>query len=467
MVMSVLPAAGFLRKATLLLGATLLLSTATATSITVAPGDSLWSIASAHGTTVAELQRLNNLTTDALKPGQVLTITESPAPPAATVTVAAGDTLWNLAQTHDTTVAELRALNNLTSDTLRPGQELRVPGTVEAAASAPAVTFDAPVVEASAHVEVGTEAVSVEQPLAEPAGTKAAKTIVVNPGDTLYVLAQTHDVSVDDLMEWNALDGSAIQPGQELAITAPQPEVVTLAAGDSLWTIAEDLGVTAEALAEANSITLATVLDPGTTLRVPSADTLAIGGPAPLSVQVRPGDSLWSLASVHGASVESLMEANGLRNDHLIVGQTLTITPESIAAPAPTLNPTGLIWPVEGLITSHFGYRKLFGSNFHNGLDIDAHTGDPIRAAVGGIVTFAGWHGGYGNLVIITHDDKEYYYGHASKLLVSVGESIAQGDLIALVGSTGNSTGPHLHFEIRVDGQSVDPLPHLPTQAGQ
>lgn len=432
-----LPPAGFLRKVTLLLGTTLLLSFASATTITVAHGDSLWSIAQAHGISVAELQRLNNLSSDVLSIGQTLIVSEAPpAKAATTITVVAGDTLWNLARNHGTTVAELRALNNLTTDALRLGQQLIVPS------------------------EPAAEAISVVAPAPEPS------TVTVQPGDTLYVLAQQHNTSVEELMAWNDLDGAALQPGQVLAVSAPQPETVTLNAGDSLWTVADSLGITAEELAEANSITLATVLDPGTTLRVPTEHTLAVGGPAPLSVQVRPGDSLWSLASVHGSSVESLMETNGLQNDRLVVGQTLTITPESIATPKPKPNPDGMIWPLDGIITSHFGYRVLFGSNFHNGLDINGNTGDPIRAAVGGVVTFAGWHGGYGNLLVITQNDKEYYYGHASKLLATVGQEVQQGDLIALVGSTGNSTGAHLHFEIRIDGESVDPLPHLPTRAG-
>lgn len=456
-----LPPAGFLRKVTLLLGTTLLLSFATATSITVAHGDSLWSIAQAHGTSVAELQRLNNLTTDALRIGQTLIISEAAPTAPVTITVVAGDTLWNLARAHGTTVAELRALNQLTTDALSLGQKLVVRNEVVAEAA------PAPVAEAA---EVATAADAVaDNPVATQAATEAATTpesVTVQPGDTLYVLAQKYEVTVEDLQAWNNLDGSALQPGQVLAVSAPRPETVTLSAGDSLWTLADALGVTAEELAEANSITLATVLDPGTTLRVPNANTLAVGGPAPLSVQVRPGDSLWSLASVHGSSVESLMETNGLQNDRLVVGQTLTITPESIATPKPKPNPDGLIWPLDGIITSHFGYRVLFGSNFHNGLDINGNTGDPIRAAVGGIVTFAGWHGGYGNLLVITNNDKEYYYAHASKLLVTAGEVVEQGDLIALVGSTGNSTGAHLHFEIRIDGESVDPLPHLPTRAG-
>lgn len=452
--MSVHSAAGFLRKATLLLGATLMLSTAAAASITVAQGDSLWSIAQTHGVPVVDLQRLNSLTTDTLKIGQVLKISEEvvSTPAVQNITVAPGDTLWNLAREYNTTVENLRALNNLTADGLRVGQALNVPGVVMET-TAPQVVFTA-----------------APAPSAKPAAQSPVviTEVTVKPGDTLYVIAKDHSISVDNLIEWNALDGSALQPGQVLAVTSPRPETVILNSGDSIWSLATDLGVDPESLAEANGITLGTVLDPGTTLRVPSGNQLAIGGPAaPLSVQVRPGDSLWSLASAHGSSVESLMQANGLRNDRLVVGQTLTITPESIAAPAPAAkSPDGLVWPLDGIITSRYGYRQLFGSNFHNGLDINGNVGDPIRSATDGHVTFSGWHGGYGYLVVVTNGNREYYYAHASKVLVEVGDVISQGELIALVGSTGNSTGPHLHFEIRIDGTAVDPLPHLPSSAG-
>jgi murein DD-endopeptidase MepM/ murein hydrolase activator NlpD len=128
-----------------------------------------------------------------------------------------------------------------------------------------------------------------------------------------------------------------------------------------------------------------------------------------------------------------------------------------------------MVWPLVGPITSRFGYRRLTvaGSNFHTGLDIDGKTGDPIEAAVAGTVTFSGWNGGYGNCIIITVGDTEYYYGHASKLLAQVGDEVAAGQVIALVGSTGHSTGSHLHFEVRVDNEPVDPLPILQAQASR
>lgn len=103
----------------------------------------------------------------------------------------------------------------------------------------------------------------------------------------------------------------------------------------------------------------------------------------------------------------------------------------------------------------------------HYGIDIDGDTGDPIVSATGGVVTYSGWMGGYGNLVVVTDGNTEYYYAHASQRYVAEGERVGPGQTIAAVGSTGNSTGSHLHFEIRVDGSPVDPLPLLDLHASR
>ena len=117
-----------------------------------------------------------------------------------------------------------------------------------------------------------------------------------------------------------------------------------------------------------------------------------------------------------------------------------------------------LIKPITGTITSRFGARSSIRSSAHTGLDIGASTGTAIKAASSGTVTWAGWKGSYGNLVVITHSNGvQTYYGHCSKLYVSEGQSVSQGETIAAVGSTGNSTGPHLHFEIRVNGVAYNP----------
>jgi murein DD-endopeptidase MepM/ murein hydrolase activator NlpD len=119
----------------------------------------------------------------------------------------------------------------------------------------------------------------------------------------------------------------------------------------------------------------------------------------------------------------------------------------------------GLIWPVNAPITSPFGWRW---GRMHEGLDLGAAYGTPIAAAAAGVVIYAGWEGGYGNLTVIDHGGGlATAYGHQSRIAVSVGQSVAQGEIIGNVGSTGHSTGPHLHFEVRVNGQAVDPLGYL------
>lgn len=125
-----------------------------------------------------------------------------------------------------------------------------------------------------------------------------------------------------------------------------------------------------------------------------------------------------------------------------------------------------LAWPLQGSISSGFGYRQDpfgGGTRMHTGIDIPAPTGTPIRAAAAGTVVSAGWNGGYGNAVIIDHGDGlATLYGHQSKLGSSAGQKVNQGDVIGYVGSTGNSTGPHLHFEVRVNGEPQNPLNYLP-----
>ena len=123
---------------------------------------------------------------------------------------------------------------------------------------------------------------------------------------------------------------------------------------------------------------------------------------------------------------------------------------------APT---TGFIWPVSGPITSPFGMRW---GTLHPGIDIGVPTGTPIHAAAAGTVIYCGWMSGYGNLVMIDHGgDLATLYGHQSRIAVSCGESVTQGQVIGYSGCTGFCTGPHVHFEVRVNGSPVDPLGYL------
>ena len=129
------------------------------------------------------------------------------------------------------------------------------------------------------------------------------------------------------------------------------------------------------------------------------------------------------------------------------------------AAPA-RVGGSGVAWPTNGSVTSGFGYR--WGS-LHAGIDIANGTGTPIRAAKAGTIILAGWNGGYGNCIVIDHGGGfSTLYGHMSRLRASDGQRVGQGDLIGDMGSTGNSTGSHLHFETRVNGSPQDPTRYLP-----
>ena len=121
-----------------------------------------------------------------------------------------------------------------------------------------------------------------------------------------------------------------------------------------------------------------------------------------------------------------------------------------------------LIKPVSGTISSRFGAGSSIRRSAHTGLDIAAPAGTGIKAAASGTVTFSGYKGSYGNMIVISHGNGvQTYYAHCSKLYVSAGAQVSQGQIIAAVGSTGNSTGPHLHLEIRVNGVAYNPQNYL------
>ena len=150
-----------------------------------------------------------------------------------------------------------------------------------------------------------------------------------------------------------------------------------------------------------------------------------------------------------------------------VVDEVVTMAPISTVIKKGVKNPyysgvAFLLAPVTGgCVTSVFGEAR--NTSYHKGIDIAKPAGESVKCALDGIVTFAGYnYGGYGNLVIIQHEDNmETYYAHLSDIYVSQGQSINEGDIIGAVGSTGYSTGPHLHFELRVGGTPVDPMGYI------
>lgn len=122
-------------------------------------------------------------------------------------------------------------------------------------------------------------------------------------------------------------------------------------------------------------------------------------------------------------------------------------------------------WPVSGEITSPYGYRvhPIWGTTiYHSGIDIGVDEGTPVHAADSGVIVWSGWMGGYGYAVVIDHGNGlSTLYGHNSELAVDEGQSVSKGQVVAYAGSTGNSTGPHVHFEVRENGDPVDPMGYL------
>ena len=168
------------------------------------------------------------------------------------------------------------------------------------------------------------------------------------------------------------------------------------------------------------------------------------------------GHKKQQLASVQESKAEYLNEVAGLQASYGAVSAQIQASGSSSYDSTPSSS--GLIWPVNGPVVSPFGMRW---GRLHAGIDIAVGYGTPIHAAASGTVIFSGWMGGYGNFVIIDHGGGlATAYGHQSSIAVG-GGSVTQGQVIGYVGCTGHCFGPHLHFEVRINGTPVDPLGYL------
>jgi len=194
---------------------------------------------------------------------------------------------------------------------------------------------------------------------------------------------------------------------------------------------------------------------------------------------VKPGENLYRIGKAYDVSFEELAKANRLRDARQIyVGQRLLIPGASRQLPVDTIAPAEaaphshgplppmghdgepLLWPVNGRINSRYGPR---GSTFHDGIDIAALEGTPIQAIEEGEVIYSDQLRGYGNMVIVRHQGGIVsVYAHNQINLVREGQQVDKGEVLAKVGSTGRVTGPHLHFEIRKNNATQDPLLYLP-----
>lgn len=246
----------------------------------------------------------------------------------------------------------------------------------------------------------------------------------------------------------------------------------TVRSGDNLTRIANNFDTTISAIKMANDLKNDQIFI-GQTLQIPrswmgGASLPALSSPSneirKLEYTVERGETLSHLAQRFSVTVADIKAANNLNSDLIRVGDRLII-PREIDPDKPGLSTGNLIWPAVGRISSPFGNRVhpiYGGTQFHTGIDIVLSRGTPIRAVAPGLVTLSDWNGGYGLTMIIDHGDGyETLYAHNDNLLVRAGAYVMEGQIIALSGNTGLSTGPHLHFEIIKDDKHVNPLNYL------
>ena len=162
------------------------------------------------------------------------------------------------------------------------------------------------------------------------------------------------------------------------------------------------------------------------------------------------------------AKAEKIAQEKKAKEEAQKLARTKNIITSKPGTPTGSISGLALCRPVSGMISSRFGARSSIRSSAHTGLDIATSSGTGIKPATAGTVTFAGYKGSYGNLIIISHGNGvETYYAHCSAIYVSAGQSVNTSTVIGAVGATGNATGPHLHFEIRTNGTPVNPENYL------
>ena len=266
----------------------------------------------------------------------------------------------------------------------------------------------------------------------------------VQPGDSLADIAARFGVDVPTLIASNDLDDPDLLPmGWQLKVLPVPGVLYRVAEGDTLNRIAARYDVAVRDILRANDLESSELIAAGQELVLPGARP----------VVAHTGASETGSASADAAAVANAAPA----------ASTGRPTQQLASLPVPVARP-GFAWPARGPITTYFGEVGWTSPRGHAGIDISAPWGTPVLAAASGqvlLATRAG--GGYGIEIILDHGDGlRTVYGHLSELDIQAGEEVSRGQLIGLVGSTGFSTGPHLHFEVRQNGELRNPLNLLP-----
>jgi murein DD-endopeptidase MepM/ murein hydrolase activator NlpD len=272
-------------------------------------------------------------------------------------------------------------------------------------------------------------------------GTDEMITYKVKEGDNLWSIARAHDLRVNDLMQANPdMKSEKLSLGQVLRVVSPTPLISVL--------------VTIEKTAsEAVSFPV----------EIKTTDQ-KLRGYQKVEQEGVPGsrEVIYQIVRQNELTIEESVLQEALIKEPIkqVVIQGTQVAVASRGSSESYSSGSGrLAWPLRGSITSGFGPRS---GGYHTGMDINGNTGDAIRAAEDGKVTATGWEGGYGNLITIDHGGGMITrYAHCSAINVSRGDKVSQGQVIGRVGSTGRSTGSHLHFEVLVGGNTVNPAKYL------
>ena len=298
----------------------------------------------------------------------------------------------------------------------------------------------------------------------------------ISPKSYLADEALTEDNIIESVKE--GINTLVTTTSDEATLISPEitdPEVVVknrdkiidyvVQVGDTLSTIAQKFGLYTNTILWENNLSLYSTIKPGQTLKI-----LPLNG---LSYKIAKNDTLSKIAKTYQADVNKIIEFNKLASaTDIQIGQTIiipngkkvvvytattkTTSIKDVFTPAPTSD-SKLLWPTNSRrITQYYGWR-------HSGLDIGNKTGQPIYASESGSIEKAGWNnGGYGYYVIINHGGGiQTLYAHLSKIYVTLGQNVGRGHVIGAIGSTGRSTGPHLHYEVRVNNIRVNPLNYI------
>jgi len=284
-----------------------------------------------------------------------------------------------------------------------------------------------------------------------PLGTYLTRRATIDINDSMgsVNLADEHGLGVDGSLELTLEP----PPDQGLFYT-----VYRVVKGDTISEIAASYGVTTDSIVTFNGITNARTLSIGKYLKVPSLNGILYSA--------KEGDTAASLAEAYGISADRIKELNNLDDEPVSKGHKLFLPDARLSSwVLREISGDLFSWPVRGWVTSWYGWRNdpFTGARaFHTGIDIGAAHGSSVRAAMEGRVSQTGYSAILGNFVMLTHHSGySTVYAHLSAILVRTGSRVAMGAAIGRVGSTGYSTGPHLHFTIRKNGQTINPMTML------